>query len=49
MTGTCARKARIILAENGGLEVALEPDGVFGIWKAGAWRLKRELLLFPLW
>jgi len=25
-----------ILAENGGLEVALDPDGVLGIWKAGA-------------
>ena len=32
-------KTVTILAENGGLEVALEPDGVFGIWNAGACRL----------
>jgi hypothetical protein len=24
------------LAENGGLDAELEPDGVFGIWNAGA-------------
>lgn len=31
------------LAENGGLDVELEPEGVLGSWwKAGAWRLKRE-------
>jgi hypothetical protein len=26
---------RIRLAENGGLDVELDPDGVFGIWKGG--------------
>jgi hypothetical protein len=29
------------LAENGGLDVELEPDGVFGIWNVDACRLKR--------
>jgi len=42
-----------ILAENGGLEVALDPEGVLGIWKVvGAWRLpppKRELVAVVLW
>lgn len=36
-------RAGMILAENGGLDVELEPEGVLGSWwKAGAWRLKRE-------
>jgi hypothetical protein len=30
------------LAEKGGLEAELEPDGVFGIWNAGACRLNTE-------
>lgn len=38
----------MVLAEKGGLEVELEPEGVLGIWwwKAGACKLNRvELLL----
>lgn len=30
---------KITLAENGGLDVALEPEGVFGIVNAGACKL----------
>jgi hypothetical protein len=30
------------LAENGGLDVELEPDGVFGIWNAGPCKPKRD-------
>ena len=37
------KKQGRVLAEKGGLDVVLEPDGVLGSgWKAGAWRLKRE-------
>jgi len=32
-----------ILAENGGLEVELDPDGVLGIWNGGALRPNMEL------
>lgn len=33
----------MILAENGGLDVELEPEGVLGNWwKAGACKLNRE-------
>ena len=44
-------KERKILAENGGLDVELEPEGVLGSWwKAGAWRLnKDEPLLETPW
>lgn len=37
------------LAENGGLEVVLEPDGVSGIWNAGAFRLYNEDDPLMLW
>jgi hypothetical protein len=30
------------LAENGGLDVELEPEGVFGIWNAGPCKLNRD-------
>lgn len=42
-------KTVTILAENGGLEVALEPDGVFGIWNAGACRLNDKFGPGPWW
>jgi hypothetical protein len=40
---------RIILAENGGLDVELEPDGVLGIWNAGPCKLNRGDDPGPLW
>jgi len=36
-------KTVTMLTENGGLEVALEPDGVFGIWNVAVCRPNDKL------
>lgn len=46
------KQEEMALAEKGGLEVELDPEGVLGIWwwKAGACKLnKAELLLDTPW